>query len=108
VEGCTGMAVAVGSKGVSFDLFDKPSTCRKVWDRLLAGFTMDAVEGQAAEAQADTAAVGKVLSEASNAPRSQAGTVGAGEEYRTEYPGHQGSALCCGEAPVHVSVLAGH
>ena len=48
----------------------------------------------------DRRVVGDVL-------RHQAETVGEGQEYRTEVAGHQGSALCCGEAPVHVSVLAG-
>ena len=35
VEGASGMAVVIGKKVVGCDLFDKPSTCRKVWDRLL-------------------------------------------------------------------------
>jgi hypothetical protein len=29
---------------VALDLFDKPSTCAKVWDRLLSGVVMDALE----------------------------------------------------------------
>src|SRR5262249_32188686 len=33
VEGASGLAVAVGTKVVALDLFDKPSTCSKVWDR---------------------------------------------------------------------------
>src|SRR5262249_39972433 len=45
VEGATGVAVAVGTKVVAMDLFDKPSTCAKVWDRLLTGVVMDALEG---------------------------------------------------------------
>jgi hypothetical protein len=39
------VAVAVGTKVVAMDLFDKPSTCAKVWDRLLTGVVMDALEG---------------------------------------------------------------
>ena len=50
VEGATGLAVAVGPKVVAVDLFDKPSTCRKVWDRLLSGVVMDALEAGQPEA----------------------------------------------------------
>ena len=44
VEGATGLAVAVGNKVVALDLFDKPVTCGRVWDRLLSGVVMDALE----------------------------------------------------------------
>ena len=37
VDGACGLAVAVGNKVVAVDLFDKATTCRKVWDRLLSG-----------------------------------------------------------------------
>ena len=47
VEGAAGLAVAVGGKVVAVDLFDKPATCRKVWDRLLSGVVMDALEAAA-------------------------------------------------------------
>ena len=43
VDGATGMAVAVGEKVVALDVFDKASTCRKVWDRLLSGVVFDAM-----------------------------------------------------------------
>src|SRR5918912_1170042 len=63
VEGCTGMAVAVGPKLVSFDVFDKPATCQKVWDRLLSGFVLDALEARGAGGQAAKADVEKMLTE---------------------------------------------
>src|SRR3954470_4627254 len=37
VDGATGLAVAVGPTVVAIDIFDKPATCRKIWDRLLSG-----------------------------------------------------------------------
>ena len=46
VEGATGVAIAVGKQVVALDLFDKPSTCRKVWGRLLTGVVMDALEAK--------------------------------------------------------------
>ena len=34
------MAVGVGKQIVSVDVFDKPETCRRVWNRLLTGVIM--------------------------------------------------------------------
>src|SRR4051812_19163884 len=44
VEGASGLAVAVGPQVVAVDVFDRPSTCQKVWARLLSGVVMDALE----------------------------------------------------------------
>ena len=38
-EGAVGVAVALGDKLVAVDLFDKAATCKKVWRRLLSGFS---------------------------------------------------------------------
>ena len=46
VEGAVGAAVAVGGKVVTIDLFDKPTTCGRVWNRLLSGAILDALELQ--------------------------------------------------------------
>ena len=35
VDGATGVAVAVGKKVVALDLFDRPATCGRGWDRIL-------------------------------------------------------------------------
>ena len=40
VDEASGMAVAIGKKIVAVDLFDKPSTCGKVWDRLMSGYVL--------------------------------------------------------------------
>ncbi len=44
VDGAVGMAVAIGDRVVSVDVFDKPATCEKVWDRMLSGVVFDALE----------------------------------------------------------------
>ena len=64
VDGASGMAVAIGKKIVAVDLFDKPSTCGKVWDRLMSGYVLDALEEQAEEGQAEAADVEKLLGSA--------------------------------------------
>src|SRR5262249_37674843 len=60
-EGATGLAVAVGARVVCVDLFDKPSTCRKVWDRLLTGVVLDALEAGRTEDQAGADKVQEAL-----------------------------------------------
>ena len=109
VEGATGLAVAVGQSVVALDLFDKPSTCAKVWDRLLSGVVMDALEAPAEQARLDGDVVKQALAVLRDAPWQQTQAVGAGEEYRAQLEGDRhASALTCGGAPVHVSlVLAG-
>jgi hypothetical protein len=41
-----GVIVAIDGRFVAMDLFDKPSTLEKVWDRLITGYTQDAVWSQ--------------------------------------------------------------
>jgi hypothetical protein len=43
VDDAIGMAIALGGRIVALDVFDKPSTCKKVWSRFLSGYTMDAL-----------------------------------------------------------------
>jgi hypothetical protein len=108
VEGATGLAVAVGGKVVSADLFDRSATCRKVWDRLLSGLVMDALEAGPAEAPADAGHVRQALATLREAPWKEAPAVGAGEEYRAELGGDRhASALTCGGCLVHGSLVAG-
>jgi ARG/rhodanese/phosphatase superfamily protein len=106
VEGAAGMAVAIGKKIVAMDLFDKPATCRKVWDRLMSGYVLDALEGQAEEQQADVADVEQLLQTANGLDWKRADSVGEGEEYRAQRGEEvHASALAWQDAPVHVSVV---
>ena len=82
VEGATGLAVAVGNKVVSVDLFDKPSTCQKVWDRLLSGLIMDALEAGPEKEQVEKADAEKVLALLRQSSWEQTKAIGTGEEYR--------------------------
>ena len=103
-EGAAGVAVALGSKVVSVDLFDKPVTCQKAWDRLLSGLILDALEAKV-EGQAQPEAVQQLLQESVAASWSEAQTASEGKEFRTEFRGSHGSALVLGEAVVHMNVL---
>src|SRR5262249_34476266 len=79
VEGASGLAVAVGGKVVSVDLFDKPATCRKVWGRLLTGVVMDALEAGPTEEAVGQEKVEEALACLRRAPWQQTQPVGVGE-----------------------------
>ena len=84
VDGASGMAVAIGKKIVAVDMFDKPSTCCKVWQRLMSGYALDALEPQADEGQAEASDVERLLGTATDLPWEAAEPVGEGEEYRAQ------------------------
>jgi len=104
--------VAIGKKVVAVDLFDKATTCRKVWQRLLSGYVLDALEadaevGQAEPDQAEAADVERLLATARAMPWHKADSVGEGDEYRANQGDDvHASALTLDNSPVHVSVVA--
>ena len=107
VDGAAGVAVAIGNRVVSVDLFDKPSTCKKVWDRLLSGVVFDALEAGETDQHASVADVEQLVAAAGDLPWEQADAVGEGEEYRAESKrGDHASALAFEETVVHGSVIA--
>lgn len=108
VEGAMGAAVAIGDRVISIDIFDKPETCRKVWDRMLTGVVFDALEASADNVQGATRAdVEALLATASDLPWQPAEAVGEGEEHRAESPrGDHASALSFEQVVVHGSVIA--
>ena len=107
VEGASGLAVVVGTKVVAVDLFDKPSTCRKAWDRLLSGMVMDALEaaasGKLEPAGADD--VQDLLHRLRDAEWQETPAAGEGEEFRSgSDQTFHASALLFSGAVVHGSV----
>jgi hypothetical protein len=106
VDGACELAVAVGNRVVALDLFDKPTTCQKVWERLLSGFVLDALEEQIDSSPPEGADVERLLETVAAMPWDRAEPVGEGEDYRANL-GEQlhASALTLGNAPVHVSVI---
>ena len=106
VEGAYGVAVAVGSKVVALDLFDKPSTCQKVWNRLMSGFVLDSMESEQAEHRVEAQDVERLLGNLGKFNWDRAQAVGEGEEYRAESPtGDHASALALGGVLLHGSVV---
>jgi hypothetical protein len=105
VEGASGLAVAVGKKVVALDLFDKPATCGRVWDRLLSGVVMDALEETKTDVLAEQADVEKLLSGLRASTWEPAPAVGEGRELRLDPdPETHASALMFGDSMLHGSV----
>ncbi len=98
--------MAVGKAVVAIDIFDKPSTCRMAWDRLLTGVVMDALEAEPTEGPAEAADVQRLLARVLDAPWQPTPAVGEGEEYRTAADQEtHASALLFHGAMVHGSVM---
>ncbi len=107
VDGATGVAVAIGGKIVTLDVFDKPLTCRKVWDRLLSSVVFDALEAGQTDHYASVADVEQLVAAVGDLPWEQAEPVGEGDEYRAESKrGDHASALAFEDTVVHGSVVA--
>lgn len=105
VEGATGLAVAIGNKVVSVDLFDKPATCRKVWDRLLSGVIMDALESGTMEERVNKLETEKLIMAFRDSFWEHTKSVGEGEEYRFGAGDMHASALVHDGAMVHGSLV---
>lgn len=107
VAGAVGVAVAIGDRVVSVDVFDKPATCEKVWSRLLSGVVFDALEAGKTDKVALVEDVDQLLAAAGELPWEQAETVGEGVEYRAESKlGDHASTLSFKDTVVHGCVMA--
>jgi hypothetical protein len=108
VPGATGLAVAIGPTVVALDLFDKPATCQKVWDRLLSGFIMDALEASGGNKDASPSEVDALLQRLSAAPWQESQAVGEGREFRAEAGSEtHASALTFSASVLHASAMTG-
>ena len=88
------------------DLFDRPLTCRKVWDRLLTGVVMDALEAGPTQEQVGREKVQETLARLRGAPWQQTQPVGVGEEYRSDTEdGRHATALVLDESVIHGSLV---
>jgi len=104
-DGATGLAVGIGTHIVSVDLFDKPATCRQVWNRLLTGVILDALQAGMAAERPEPTDVHNLLSLLRDALWQKTMAVGAGDEYRFDTSGAQhASALVCHDTVVHGSL----
>ena len=107
-EGAIGLAVAIGDKLVAVDMFDKSTTCQKVWRRLLSGFMLDGMARNSETGRVTPAAVEKALDDMCYSSWEQVPAVGEGEEYRVSSDEKtKASALALTDSLVHGSLLTG-
>jgi hypothetical protein len=107
VEGAYGVAVALGKQVVALDLFDKPATCQKVWNRLLSGCFLDSLVSEGTDELAETRDVEMLLTDLQATAWQSAAPAGEGEEFRAATKrGTQASALCYTGRFVHGSAVA--
>src|SRR5439155_15194221 len=99
-EGSNGAAFAISGKIVGADLFDKPSTLRKLWSKLVRSYAADALEEPGEKAAAvDTGAVARWLKSASSAKQHWFDSPGVGKGVRLEGERLVGATLVIDERP---------
>ena len=105
-EGALGIAVALGGKVVGIDLFDKPATMAKTWDRLVQGLVLDAAATPDTARRASGSDVAVKLYMTRNMRWQRLDPVfGSGEAYRgRSEDGVLATALVAGGGLVHLGV----
>ena len=113
LDGQVGALFAVNGVLVGFDLFDQPSTLRKVLPKLVRGVAVDAIDTDAPtkRAASDSATLlraqaAQFLAVAAKAPQHRTTALGLGEDLRLTAPHIAGAALSVDQHFVHMGVFA--
>lgn len=104
--GAIGVAIGVGTELVSVDLFDRPETCRRYWQRLIEGAALDGL-GVAPRAGLPGGAVIRLLDELRAASWSAVAAVGDGDELRVQTRSAAASLLILDGRVVHFGAATG-
>jgi hypothetical protein len=104
-EGACGAVFAYGGKIVGFDLFDRPSTLARLWEKLVRAYAIDArAAGESAPVSA--ALVRAWLGSATSAKEETFKSAGLGDDVRLEGPSLVAACLSVEDRPVHVEAFA--
>ena len=107
-EGSCGIIAAINGRFVALDLMDRAQTLAAIWDRLLSGYSMDALmNSQDKEAAGAFTAKGAkaLLEHLAEIPCKPCPTVGLGEDWRFEAADVLGQALIVDNVCVHLSAF---
>ncbi len=99
-----GIAVVLGGKAVSLDIFDKPGTLARIWGQFVDGIVLDALEAAGTTCQASGADLPVKLYRLKDAAWRRTAASGPGETFRAEDDGMLASALCLAGVMVHLGV----
>jgi hypothetical protein len=101
-----GVAVAIGGRVVAVDLFDRASTCERVWARLLSGPVLDALEAERPDENIGPEDVTRSLVATADLCWEPTESVGEGQEFRADTrKGDHASALVFEGTLIHGSVV---
>src|SRR5262249_24194781 len=104
-EGACGAAFAYGGRIVGCDLFDRPATLTRLWDKLLRAYAIDAhTAGEARPVTAEE--VAGWLGGAGEAKEEVFKSAGQGDDVRLEGGGLVAACLRVEDHPIHVEAFA--
>ena len=108
VDGQVGALFAINGVLVGFDLFDEPSTLRKVLPKLVRSVAVDAIDAGSARSAEGMASVqaAQFLAVAAQAPQHRTPALGLGEDLRLTAPHIAGAALAVDDRVVHLGAFA--
>ncbi|MBI4601469.1 MAG: hypothetical protein HY721_05835 [Planctomycetes bacterium] len=105
-EDCSGAVFAVNGSVAGAVLFDRPSTLRKLWSKLVKSYALDAFEAPEAPLRAGRAEAASWLERALATPGKSFKSPGLGSDVRLETPELVGASLVVDGEPVHTEVFA--
>jgi ARG/rhodanese/phosphatase superfamily protein len=118
VDGQVGALFAVGDAIVGFDLFDRPSTLRKMLPKLVRSVAIDAIDAAAGSPSKQARRVGQAedgalraraaqfLAVTAEAPRRAIPAIGIGDDVRLTAPHIAGAALVLDDHVIHLGAFA--
>jgi hypothetical protein len=99
-----GVAVEIDGALAGVDLFDQPTTFRKIWPRLIKGHALSALWPRPNSQVSHD--VWSLVDRMVTSKRETYPAVGLGSTIRLTYQGGEGSALLWGNQLIHVSLFA--
>jgi hypothetical protein len=103
---CNGAVFVIGGRIAGTDLFDKPSTLRKLWPKLIKSCTIDALEPSTQNPESMAAdEISKWLEGGANATQEPFPSPGVGQDVRIEGEDVIGASLVVDDHPVHMELF---
>ena len=107
IEDAAGVAVCVNEKIVCIDVFDKPATLARLWDRMVEGIAIDAMDTHCPRPQASILKVMIQACEMTELQWHRAESFGLGEEHITnDRNGALATAMVVDGVVLHASIAA--